>query len=238
MYRPITNCIYEHNEKSVICKLIEQNKKITTNELLCCNKKENSCSAYSSGCFEPEEVVQCHNLTALDACRRNDTLALQVCGGLRDSLFCLTAGAAVEDPQYTRLHFPEAIELMVSRNKLEESKEATFCNNQDRNYQLCNSTANPTTNFTCGDLFQGGCNQCTWKSSTGTIINRYIKTELCEPIAVDQMPTIIGLVTIVGVLVLILILFVAARVYKKLKIKNGVSITYLIVFVISNSKYN
>ncbi|CAG8671295.1 12924_t:CDS:1 [Funneliformis mosseae] len=220
MYRPITDCDYEHNyyEKSLICKKLEENKKqIIPDKLMCCNKKENNCSAYTKDCFEPDVIVQCHNLTTLDACRRNDITALQVCGGLQGGLYCLTTGGAVNDPQYTQLYFPEAIEWMVSRNKLEESKESTVCYDQVQGYQLCNSTGNPTANFTCGDLFQEGCNKCTWKSSGGSILNRYIKGEICEPSADSQTPTIIGLGICVGVLAMILISIVAVKVYKKIR---------------------
>ncbi|CAI2175732.1 10433_t:CDS:2 [Funneliformis geosporum] len=222
MYRSVTNCSMEryHNEKSLICKIILENKEqIPSDKLLCCNKKKNSCSTYSSGgCFIPNEIVQCHNLTTLDACKRNDTVALKVCGGLQDGLYCLTTGGAVENPQYTKLHFPEAIEWMVSRNKLKESNEVSVCYDQVKGHQLCNSIGNPTANFTCSDLFQEGCNQCTWKSSMGNNVIRYIKAELCEP-TVNQMPTIIGLGTSVGVLALILIsIFVFAAVfYKRLR---------------------
>ncbi|CAG8468102.1 14837_t:CDS:2 [Funneliformis caledonium] len=225
MYRPITNCSYElyYNEKSLICSIIEENKeRVPSDKLLCCNKEERSCSAYSSGCFVPNEIVQCHNLTTFDACKRNDSVALNVCGGLQDSLFCLTAGGSKDDPQYTKLYFPEAIEWILSRNKLEESNEVAVCYDQVQGYQLCNSTGNPTANFTCGDVFQEGCNECNWKSIIGSNVRRFIKGELCEPKAVSQAHTITGLGTIVGILSFILVTIIAVAVYRKFQTRGDI----------------
>src|SRR3954470_7778087 len=101
MYNPISNCIgstlEEKPRKSLICGQAEKRQIVSTLPYCCSpninNYNEGSCdylSPYNNfTCFEPKEIALCNNVNTIDACRRADGVARQVCNNLQ-SLFCLS----------------------------------------------------------------------------------------------------------------------------------------------------
>ena len=125
----------------------------------------------------------CRNITTLDACRRTDPLARRVCDW-KQGLFCLSTRASSNASVYE--YFPAAVRSIVSRNKVEESRDGfTACLNETtETYQLCDPSIagnNTSPNFNCTDLFYSGCNSCQLRSGTGSNTNapRYITGEIC-----------------------------------------------------------
>jgi len=145
MPKPISNI---NNDESVsfpslICSLVAQGN-VSPDQLYCCSDR--NCTIYSSNCFAPNKLSQCRNASSLDACKRSDCEARQVCDS-KGSLFCLTVQASPNLPDYT--HFPEALGWMVNRSKLEESIDGAMACDNGQSFQLCNSGGN----LRCGDLF-------------------------------------------------------------------------------------
>ena len=192
MYKPISNS----NEKSLICKQVEEGK-INPEQLYCCEKDFNTCSPYSSSCVtgpsKDNEVAKCYNIgsyDAFDACRRTDANAAHVCGW-KDSLFCISTSVLqhVEEPRYTG--FNEGVKWMVSRSNLEESfNNATACD-YGKGYQLCNDTSGSVAYLTCGDLFTDKYD-CFWFNNTAIndkgdkiTLNRHPVGQICESTVTD-----------------------------------------------------
>ncbi|CAG8564523.1 10573_t:CDS:1, partial [Ambispora gerdemannii] len=182
MYKPVSNF---NGNKTSICSQVEAGK-IIAGKLYCCAKDNKNCSLSSSDCIgSNNEVAQCDNLNTLDACKRTDSAAIQVCGGLQNSLFCLSVDAmGRRDPDYYR--FPKAAEWMVNRSTVAESSNITVCDDET-SYHPCN-TSNPigtVANLTCGDLFQNE-HRCQWRNTTYRQIladlPRKPVVELCVPI--------------------------------------------------------
>ncbi|CAG8634421.1 10811_t:CDS:1 [Ambispora gerdemannii] len=218
MYKPISNF---DGIKSPICGQVEA-RKISNDELYCCSKNTKNCYPFSSDCFGSDyQVAQCHNLTRLDACKRTDLAAVQVCGGLQNSLFCLSVDAiSRRDTDYNR--FSKAAEWIVNRSTEAESNNITVCDD-GTSYQPCNDgTPNGTIAIlSCGDLFKSEL-RCNWSNLTindGKKIAdlpRKPVTELCTTTVVchDNTALIIGLATGVGVLGIIVIALVALFIRK------------------------
>jgi hypothetical protein len=121
--------------KSRICKEAEAGKNII-DQTYCC-PKDKDCSSYlRDDCLSGSEITRCHNVTLFEACKRNDSSIVQVCGGLQNGLFCLSAEVSRKDPTYTR--FPEALEWMIDRHTVSDSGNVTVCDD-GVHYQLCDA---------------------------------------------------------------------------------------------------
>ncbi|CAG8517738.1 9672_t:CDS:2 [Ambispora gerdemannii] len=149
MYKPISSY---NGIKSTICSQVEVGK-IIADKLYCCYKDNKNCSLSSDCVGGNYEVAQCHNLNKLDACKRTDLAAIQVCGSLQNSLFCLSMDAiGRRDPNY--YHFPKAAEWMMNRSTEVESNVITVCDDGTSYRPWNNSNPIGVANLTCGDLFQ------------------------------------------------------------------------------------
>jgi hypothetical protein len=184
MYKPISNCIgsilEEKPRKSLICGQVEKGE-IYPNQSYCCspnanNYNEGSCNSlnldFSSqfNCFEPNEIALCNNVNTIDACRRADGVARQVCNNLQ-SFFCLSTSIKGNENMDSKMNYtyPQIIHSMINRNKLEESYvETKFCCEYSKGCKLCSDPSYPkcvtasifSSFHTCIDLFQNGCTYC------------------------------------------------------------------------------
>ncbi|CAG8628636.1 4373_t:CDS:1, partial [Ambispora gerdemannii] len=160
MYKPVSNF---NGNKTSICSQVEAGK-IITEKLYCCSKDAVNCFP-SSDCIGNYEVAQCHNLNKFDACKRTDVAAIQVCGGLQNSIICLSVDTTSKNySDYYR--FYKAVEWIVNRNSEAETNNITVCDD-GTSYHPCN-TSNPNgtiANLTCSDLFQNE-HRCNWRNIT------------------------------------------------------------------------
>ncbi|CAG8633295.1 9493_t:CDS:2 [Ambispora gerdemannii] len=195
MYKPISNF---SGNKTSICSQVEAGK-IIADKLYCCAKDNKNCSLSSDCVGSNYQVAKCHNLNTLDACKRTDLAAIQVCGGLKNSLFCLSVDAVAKENESDYYRFPKASEWMVNRTTEAETNIITVCDD-GTSYRPCN-TSNPIgtiANLTCGDLFQNE-HRCQWRNIT----NGQILADIPR-----KPPAIIGLAAGMGVLGLISITLV------------------------------
>jgi hypothetical protein len=189
MYKPISNYNNSENpaKKSLLCNQVESGE-ILADQLLCCPNdaygNDGKCVSYTSDCLtDNKRIARCHNLTSFDACRRDDKLAVRVCGW-KDGLFCISTRAPTNAPNYKL--FPEALKWIANRSKLEESQNitnpdspVTVCD-YGQGYQLCDSTDNSVAYLKCGDLFQSKYD-CNWTNNIDFAgLPRFPLGEVCE----------------------------------------------------------
>ncbi|CAG8564485.1 10571_t:CDS:1 [Ambispora gerdemannii] len=191
MFKPISN---SSGNRTSICSQVETGK-IIANKLYCCAKDNKNCSL-TSDCFGNNfEVAQCHTLNNFDACKRTDLAAIQVCGGLQNSLLCLSVDTSSKN--YTEYYrFPKAAEWIVNRSSEAETNNITVCDD-GTSYRPCN-TSNPNgtiANLTCGDLFQSE-HRCNWRNITnGEVIADLPRKPIVELCGVGLTTTVISTTT-------------------------------------------